>query len=298
MKKDPLITVLGPTASGKSDIAVEIALAHSGEVVSADSRQVYRGMDIGSGKITEEEMREIPHHLLDVADPKERYTASQYKKDAENAISDIHARGNLPILCGGTGFYISSVVNDLEFPEVPPNEELRKVLEKKSTEELFEELQKKDPERAESIDRHNKVRLVRALEIVEHLGAVPTLEKRESPYDLLLIGLNPDRDTLREKIHIRLEQRLKEGMIEEVKELHQRGVSWSRLEELGLEYRYLALYLQDKLTFEEMQTRLESEINHYAKRQMTWFKRDERIRWFDPSKRKEILNTVRKFFRH
>jgi tRNA dimethylallyltransferase len=275
-----LIAVIGPTSSGKSDLAVDIALRANGEVVSADSRQVYRGMDIGTGKVTKKEMRGVPHHLLDVTSPKRVYTVANWKRDAEKAIDDIHRRNKLPIICGGTGFYVRSVTDGVVLPDVKPNPKLRAVLSEMETEELFVLLSKKDPLRAERIDRNNPVRIIRALEIADEIGNVPLIET-QTKYDPLLIGIATDKEVLRERIHARLLKRMRRGMLAEVKHLHEQGVSWKRMEDLGLEYRFLARHLQGKLSKEEMLAQLEMEIIHYAKRQVTWWKKDERIHWVE-----------------
>lgn len=304
MRQKKLIVILGPTASGKSDLAVEIALQikkrklggfEGAEIISADSRQIYRGMDIGSGKITKKEMRGVPHHLLDVASPKRRFTVVQYQKLALKAIKNIQKRGKLSILCGGTGLYIQSLVDGLVIPKVPPDAKLRAELEKLSTEKLFEKLKKLDPRRAKNIDRHNRRRLIRALEIVIKTGKpVPQLEAKlpegsSASINVLQFGITQPKDRLKAKIKKRLLRRLKQGLVTEVKKLHRDGVSWKRLEEFGLEYRYIALYLQDKLTKREMIEKLEKEINQYAKRQMTWFSRDKRIYWIKNYKEAEKL---------
>ncbi len=276
----PLIAVIGPTSSGKSDLAVDIALRANGEVVSADSRQVYRGMDIGTGKVTKKEMRGVPHHLLDVASPKRVYTVADWKRDAEKAIDDIDQRGKLPIVCGGTGFYVRTVTDGIVLPDVKPNPKLRAMLSDMDAEELFALLSKKDPVRAETIDQHNPVRLIRALEIADEIGSVPLVETQPK-YDPLLIGIKTDKDVLKERIHNRLLKRMRCGMLAEVKHLHEHGVSWKRMEELGLEYRFLARHLQGKLSKNEMLEQLETEIIHYAKRQITWWKKDARIHWVE-----------------
>lgn len=290
-QKEKLLVILGPTSSGKSDLAVDLALDFNGEVVSADSRQVYTGLDIGSGKIMTEEMRGVPHYLLDVANPRDTYSVADYKTAATEAIDNIHAKGKLPILCGGTGFYIQAVVDNLDLPEVPPDEELRKELEQKTPEELFNLLEEQDPDRAESIDPHNPRRLIRALEIVEALGKVPSLEK-ESPYDVLLLGIETPDDVLRERINNRVDRRLEDGMIEEVERLYQEGLSWERMDELGLEYRYISYFLKGDLSKEEMIEILKTKIWQYAKRQKTWFKKDERIVWVRVEERKLIFDIV------
>lgn len=287
-----ILVVCGPTAVGKSDLAVELALRFDGEVVSADSRQVYKGLDIGAGKITKAEMKGVPHHLLDVADPrKARYTAEDFRRDGHAAIADILNRGKLPIVCGGTGFYIDALVNGVRFPDVPPNLALRKKLAAKPLPALIKQLAQLDPRRAKDIDPNNKVRIIRAIEIALALGKVPRV-KAKKRYDALTIGLTLDKAELRHRIHSRLLRRMDAGMLKEVSNLHKKGVSWKRLNEFGLEYRYLALYLQKKLKRDEALAQLESQIADFAKRQMTWFKRDSAIKWFAPTDSKKIIKTA------
>lgn len=276
--KPKILVIVGPTASGKSALGVKLAKQKNGEIVSADSRQVYRGMNIGSGKITKREMKSIPHHLLDVVDPKKTFSVAQYQKLAHQAIADILNRGKLPIVVGGTGFYIQSIVDNIILPEVPPNPTLRKKLAKLSTLELYTILAELDGKRAKTIDKENPARLIRAIEIATALGKVPKV-KSKPLYEVEIIGINPNEKTLKQKIHTRLLTRLKSGMIAEVKKLHAGGLSWKKLEAFGLEYRYVAQFLQNKLTKTEMIATLETAIFQYAKRQMTWFKRDKRIKW-------------------
>jgi tRNA dimethylallyltransferase len=289
-----LLVILGATAVGKSALAVELARAYNGEVISADSRQVYRGADIGTGKITAAEMRGVRHHLLDVVSPTQHYSVEEWRKAALGAIDDITEREKLPIVCGGTGFYIQALVDNVSFPEVPPNKEFRNKLEGKSASELFGALKAKDERRAREIDAHNPRRLIRALEIADALGKVPE-QKSEPLFDTLQIGIQLSREILREKISLRLEKRLNDGMIEEAKTLHANGLSFERMDELGLEYRYLALFLKGELSYDEMKTKLATEIYRYAKRQETWFKRDKRIVWFSPEEREEIFDAVENF---
>ena len=294
MKK--LIVILGPTASGKSELAVKLAKKFNGEIVSADSRQVYKGMDIGTGKITKKEMQGIPHYLLDVASPKRRFTVSQYRKLVLKTINKIFKKGKIPILCGGTGFYIQAVVDGIVIPEVPPDWKLRKKLEKKSVEELYKILKKLDPKRAKTIESKNPRRLIRAIEIIlKTKRPVPALKKNPLPYPVLLISIKKGKKELSSLIRERLLRRLKRGMIAEVKKLKKSSLSWKRLEEFGLEYRFVAQYLQKKLKskedkssssslavaqeYDEMVNLIQKEIEHFAKRQMTWFKRDKRINW-------------------
>jgi len=285
MEKSKIIVILGQTATGKSDLAVKIAQKVNGEVISADSRQVYKGLDLGTGKITKKEMEGIPHYLLDIVNVKKKFTVASYKKLADKKIKEIISRGKTPIICGGTGFYIDAVVNNTIFPEVPPNEKLRKSLNKKTTEELFKLLKNLDSRRAKNIDAKNKVRLIRAIEIAKKLGKVPSLKKKNSNYEFIKIGLYMPLELLKEKINKRLLSRIEDGMLKEIQTLHKNGLSWKRMEELGLEYRYIALYLQKKITKENMLEKLNSEIFKYAKRQMTYFKRDLEIKWFDASKK-------------
>jgi tRNA dimethylallyltransferase len=297
IKKDKILVIVGPTSSGKSDLAVLLAKKFNGEVISADSRQVYKGMDIGTGKITKKEMGGIKHYLLDVVSPKSVFTVVKFKKLADKAILDILKRGKTPIIAGGTGFYIQAVVDNIVLPEVKPDNKLRKNLEKKSTEELFEILKNKDKRRSLEIDSNNRHRLIRAIEIATYLGKVPEVQTQPALYDILQIGILTDNEVLKDKIKTRLLDRMRQGMMAEVKKLHKEGVSWKRMESLGLEYRYLTRYLRGKLEKDEMLKKLEFEIWHYAKRQKTWFKRDKRIKWFMLKEKNKIEKEVKDFLR-
>jgi len=287
--KKKIIVILGPTASGKSDLAIKLAQKFNGEIISADSRQVYKGLDIGSGKIKKEEMKEIPHYLLDVASPKRRFSVSKYQKLSLKAIEKIFKKNKIPIICGGSGFYIQSVIDGIKIPEVKPNYKLRKELSKKTPDELYQMLKKLDKNRAESIDRKNSRRLIRAIEIAIELKKVPKLEKHPLPYPVLILGIKKEKEELKKLIKKRLLKRLDEGMVDEVKNLYKNKVSFKKLEEFGLEYRYIAFYLQEKMTYDEMVKSLQKEIEHYAKRQMTWFKKDNRIIWIKNYKEAEKL---------
>jgi tRNA dimethylallyltransferase len=247
-------------------------------------------MDIGTGKITEEEMKGIPHHLLDVASPKRTFTVAQYKQKADAAVQSILKRKKLPILCGGTGFYVEAVTDGIILPDVLPNPLLRKQLTQLSVDQLFLRLKKIDPERATTIDAKNPRRLVRAIEIAEKLGKVP-MPSGDPPYDTLFIGIEVPNDLLRERIHKRLFSRMDQGMIDEAVRLHAEGLSWKRMESLGLEYRYLARHLVGELSKEQMLVELELEITHYAKRQYTWFRKNKRIHWIELG----AIDTTKKF---
>jgi len=289
--KPKVLVVLGPTSSGKSDVAVSIAKKVNGEIISADSRQVYKGMDLGSGKITNKEMQGVPHHLLDVANPKNQFSVFKYKKLAEKKIEEILKRKKTPIICGGTGFYIDSITKNILIPEVKVNQKLRKELDRKDATELISILKKLDPNRAKNIDINNKVRIIRAIEIAKSLGKVPEIKELPSRYGFIFIGLDlPDKE-IKERIKKRLEKRLKLGMLNEIKKLHKEGVSWKRLESFGLEYKNCALFLKNKISSEEMKRNIETESWHYVKRQRTWFKRNKEIKWFED--KKEVLSYLK-----
>ena len=285
--KPKIIVILGPTATGKSDLAVKIARTCNGEVISADSRQVYRGMDLGSGKITKREMRGVPHHLIDVVSPRSVYNVAKFQRDAYKAIDSIIARGKTPIVCGGTGFYIQSIVDGVIVPEVPPNHALRTKLARLSITELQSKLKKLDSDRLADIDAQNPVRLIRAIEIATALGSVPKIIEKPR-YDCVQIGLTLPFEELEKKISARLAKRLKQGMLAEAQRLRDDGMSWKRMESFGLEYRFMAQFLQKKITRAEMIEQIRVKSLQFAKRQMRWFKRDERVKWFTPSDLKGI----------
>ncbi len=363
MKTSKILIVVGPTASGKSELAVKLAKKYNGEIISADSRQIYRGLDIGSGKVEGKWQRlpssshpeslsshperilsqpivilserseskdprlspgdssttlgmtiishseqsrtrlpagrgsqkqafiykNIPHYLIDEASPRVQYSVARFQQNARKIIADILKRDKLPIICGGTMHWIDAVVFEQSLPEVKPDAKIRKQLSQLSVDQMFEMLKRLDPERAKTIDAKNPHRLIRALEIVKATGkpvpkipALPSLNEgkiREGSYDATWLGINPDKEILETKIQKRLKQRLKQGLVEEVQSLHNSGLSWKKLEDFGLEYKYCALYLQNKLNKAEMEEQLFIAIRQYAKRQMTWWKRNKNIRW-------------------
>ena len=356
--KQKIVVVVGPTASGKSDLAIRLAKLAQGktfkkygilgaEMVSVDSRQVYRGMDIGTGKVKKDKKNSlhlyhdrdinadsknskkllvayfsngIRHHLIDVANPRERFTADDFKRLGQKAIQNIVARGKIPIIVGGTGFYIDVLLGRMRIAGVPPNKKLRARLEKQSTDKLFKQLSALDPQRSKSIDRHNKRRLIRALEIVLTTGKPvlplklqPSESKRSTDYaiaesvdksEILWIGLKTG--DLEKKIKNRLNKRLKQGMVQEVEKLRRERVSWKRLDDLGLEYRWISRYLKTlsakclapsikSFQKSEYYQKLLIEIVNYSKRQMTWFNRNKNIYWLNDNKIAERL--TRRFLR-
>ena len=279
MAKPKILVILGPTATGKSDLAVELALKYRGEIISADSRQVYKGMDLGTGKITEAEMKDVPHHMLDVGNPDSVFNVSKFKIKAQKIIADILKRGKLPIICGGTGFYIGAIVNNTTLPDVPPDIELRKRLEPKTREQLITILEKLDENILKTIDLKNKRRIIRAIEIAKALGKVPPV-KSEPLYNAIQIGLITPDKVLKDRIKTRLIKRIEASMLKEGQMLHKQGISWKRLENLGLEYRYMARHLTGQITLEQMIEQLNSKIWQYARRQKTWFRRNKDIQWY------------------
>lgn len=288
-KKQEIIAIVGPTASGKSDLAVEMARhinkkreqygVRGAEIISADSRQVYKNMDIGTGKITKREMRGIPHHMLSIISPKKIFTVSDYQKKATKVMRELSKKNIVPIVCGGTGFYIDTLIYGKEIPNVPPNKPLRKKLSKKTTEELFTILKNMDTKRAQTIDGKNPVRLIRAIEIATALGTVPQLKENKCIKNVLFLGISPKKEVLYKKIHVRLMKRMRAGMVREVENLHENGVSWKRLEQFGLEYRFVSRFLRGLMSRKEMIQNLEKEIILYTKRQTTWFRRNKNIQW-------------------
>ena len=277
--KRKIIVILGPTSSGKSSLAVKLAKKFCGEIISADSRQVYKGMDIGSGKITKDEMMGIPHYLLDIASPKRNFSVSRYQKMTEKAILDITKRGKVPILCGGTAFYLKVITEGIILPKTKPDWKLRKELEKKDVKELYQILKKLDPRRAGSIEKDNPRRLIRAIEIVtKSKKAVPVI-KKESRFVSLKLGIETEQEKLNRAIKKRLIKRLEKGMIEETKRLKESGISWKRLDSFGLEYRWIARYLQKKIPYNQMVESLYKDIVKFSKKQMAWFKKDDEIEW-------------------
>lgn len=279
-RKQKIIVIVGATASGKTALAIQVAKKIGGEIISADSRQVYRGLNIGTEKVSREEMDGIPHHLIDIAEVGAVYTAAGFKDDAEHAIEDITARGKVPIIAGGTFFYVAALLCTVSIPQVPPDETLRRELEIKDADTLYAALKRLDPNRAKAIDPNNKRRLIRALEIIQALGSVPAPLSPETPYDALIVGIHIDRAALRARIRNRAKRAVARGLVEETKQLLARGVARERLAAIGLEYPLAMAYLDGDLTDAALIEKLEEKNWQYAKRQLAWLARMDDIRWF------------------
>lgn len=294
MSKPKVIAIVGPTASGKTSLSIDIAKHVGGQVISADSRQVYRGLDIGTGKVTTEEMDGVPHHLLDVVDPSEVFTGANFLRQAGAAIDSIKERGHFPIIAGGTFFYVDLLRGKMAAAPVKPDEDFRASLEKYSDNELLELLETKDARRASTIEPHNRRRLVRALEIINTLGSVPEATPTDSPYEWLILGIDVDKETLREKFAARLTEWMDCGLLEEVERV--RGeIHSSRFMEFGFEYTLVAEYLDKEITKDELYEKFIQKNWQYAKRQMTWLKRDEEVEWVNPKDRDGIMQRVDQF---
>ena len=280
---EKLVIIAGTNASGKSGLGIELAKYYNGEIVSADSRQVFRGLDLGSGKVTQEEMQGVPHHLIDVAEPNDFFSLSEYQKLAYEAIDDIHSRGKKAFLVGGTGLYVNAIADGYSLNNAKPDFALRRELEAKSTAELIEIVKSGNPRALDKFDLNNKQRLERAAE------KILTGNINENPnkplYETLIIGVTWPREILYERIRERLDKRLSEGMIDEVKNLRENGATDDFLYRLGLEYRYILMYLRGEFPdYEAFYNKLFMEIRHLAKEQMTWFRKRQDINWIDMRK--------------
>jgi len=283
-----MVTVLGSTASGKTGLAAHLALRLNGEIISADSRQVYRGMDLGTGKDIEDYTIggiTVPYHLIDIADAGYQYNVFEYQKDFIKVFEDITAHHKFPVLCGGSGLYLEAVLNGYRLIQVPNNEELREYLKDKTLDELTEILKSYKETLHNTTDIETSTRALRAIEIEEYCQKNPDIDLNFPTINSLVVGVKFDRNSRRRRITERLKQRLDEGMVDEVRRLLNSGVKPEDLIYYGLEYKYLTLHATGQLSFEEMFRRLETAIHQFAKRQMTWFRKMERngtkIRWID-----------------
>ncbi len=292
MQNKKMITILGPTASGKTPVAAALALSTGGEIISADSRQVYRRMDIGTGKDLADynvDGVNIPYHLIDIAEPGTKYNLFQYQQDFHNAYDDIRSRGKLPILCGGTGLYIEAVLGGYQLSPVPQNQQLRDSLASKTLEELTDMLLELKRKNGSNMHNHTDVdtaqRAIRAIEIETYNLEHPTPERQLPPVDSLIVGIDIDRNLRREKITRRLKARLDEGMVDEIRALINEGINPDDLIYYGLEYKFVTEYAVGNMSYDEMFRQLEIAIHQFAKRQMTWFRGMERrgfhINWID-----------------
>ncbi|ADL07945.1 tRNA (adenosine(37)-N6)-dimethylallyltransferase MiaA [Thermosediminibacter oceani] len=305
MVKKLLLAIVGPTAVGKTEIAIEVALRLNGEIISADSMQIYRYMDIGTAKPTLSERKGVPHHMIDIVDPDKEFSVADFQSMAKDCIADIHARGKLPILSGGTGLYVNAVCYNYAFCDFEKDEELRLQLkseaEKYGNEFLYEKLKQVDPKAAEKIHPNNLRRIIRALEVYIKTG-VPfsyseeLTKQQESPYDLLIFGLTRPREELYERINKRVLLMIEKGFVDEVKRLLEMGYSEDLNPMQGLGYRQIIDYLQGRITLEEAIYLISRDTRRYAKRQYTWFRKDKNIIWLDVSRegeRKIIENIVK-----
>lgn len=294
-----LITILGPTAVGKTRLAVLIANEINAEIISADSRQVYKGMDIGTGKDLQDYFinnQAVNYHLIDIAEPTEEYNLFRFVNDFQNAFNKINSAKKITILCGGTGLYLNAVIRNYSLKESPPDKELQNLLRSLPTEELKERLFKLNPELHNTTDLLDKERLIRAIEIAG------TSDKSVTQLNInaLVIGVKLERSIIKERITNRLQLRLENGMIDEVKKLAESGLSFEKLNFFGLEYRYIGLYLQGQLSYNEMFEKLNQSIHNFAKRQMTWFRKMEKegvnINWIDGADLEKALRIIQEKF--
>lgn len=299
-----LIVILGTTASGKTELAAKLAYDLQGEIISADSRQVYKNMDIGTGKDLNQYIingKQIPYHLIDIVDPESEFNLFEFQGRFYKIFSDLMEKEVLPILAGGTGLYLESVLTGYNMPEAPLDQELRKDLNRKSKDELREILTALKPHLHNKTDLDDPERLIRAIEI-ERARNIKVRDQQEKPYiDALIFGIHWERAALRQRITLRLKERLEQGMIQEVMKLHTVGLTWTKLESFGLEYRYISQYLQNKITLDEMTNKLGTAIHQFAKRQETWFRRMEKkgivINWLQGNDYPLLKEKVTKFLR-
>jgi tRNA dimethylallyltransferase len=295
-----LIVILGPTASGKTHLAAKLAYDLHGEIISADSRQVYKNMDIGTGKDLNQYIindRRIPYHLIDIVAPESEFNLFEFQNRFYKIFSDLLEKEILPVLVGGTGLYMESVLTGYDMPHAPMDQELRKDLNIKSKDELQKMLLALKPQLHNKTDLEDSERLIRAIEIERARSAKDQTQKPD--INAVVFGIRWERSTLRQRITVRLKERLEQGMIEEVIKLHTAGLTWTKLESFGLEYRFISQYLQRKITFDEMKNRLNIAIHQFAKRQETWFRRMEKkgivINWLQSNDYSLLKESVMKF---
>lgn len=307
IKKRPLLIITGPTAVGKTSLSIQAAKIFDGEIISADSMQVYRGMDIGSAKVTKEEMEGIPHHLIDILDPWEEFDVAAFQKMAKQVIEDIYSRGKLPVIAGGTGFYIQALLYDINFQETEDDGSIRKELEnlerEKGAEYLYQMLESIDPESAETIHANNVKRVIRAIEYYRQTGKKISQHNQEerqktSPYDFLYYVVNMDREKLYGRIEARVDQMMAHGLVEEVRKLKEMGCTRDMVSMQGLGYKEILDYLNGVCTLEEAVYVIKRDTRHFAKRQLTWFRRERDTRILNmedyENDQKKILQKIKK----
>ncbi len=304
-KKNPMIILTGPTAVGKTDLSIQLAKAMNGEIISADSMQVYRHMDIGSAKVTPEEMDGVPHHLIDVLEPEEEFNVVVFQKLAKEALTGIYERGHIPIIVGGTGFYIQALLYDIDFTENDGDTAIRRELEKLAQTQgagcLHQMLQEIDPESAAAIHQNNVKRVIRAIEFYRQTGKKISLHneqerEKQSPYQFLYYVLDTDRKTLYERIDRRVDLMMEHGLVDEVKHLADMGCTRDMVSMQGLGYKEILDYLSGEIPLEEAVYILKRDTRHFAKRQITWFKRERDVRWLEleqfQNDRKKVLEHI------
>ncbi len=289
MKKEKVVVICGPTASGKTALSIELAKKINGEIVSSDSMQIYKEMDIGTAKTTKEEMQGIKHYMIDIISPEKRYSVADYKKEAKEAIREIIKKGKTPIVVGGTGLYVDSLIYEIEYPNIEFDEEYRKKLEiqaeKEGLENLYEQAKRIDPEAIKKISQNDKKRIIRILEIYHATGYNKTEQERKSrekepEFDYKVYGLNMPREKLYKRIDLRVDIMIKQGLIEEVEKIYKKYSEFPTAMQ-GLGYKEVVEYLKNNLTKEEMIEKIKQETRRYAKRQMTWFRKNKQTIWLD-----------------
>ncbi len=308
--KRPLVILTGPTAVGKTALSIALAKAIGGEIISADSMQVYRHMDIGSAKIMPDQMGGIPHHLIDVLEPDQEFNVVVFQELAKQAAAEIYSRGHIPIVAGGTGFYIQALVYDIDFTENDEDTAFRRTLEEQAkregTEALYERLRAVDPESCESFHAHNIKRVIRAIEFYEKTGKKISEHNREqrqndSPYNFAYFVLNDDRERIYERINVRVDLMMAQGLVEEVRALRESGCRKEMVSMQGLGYKELLSYLEGETSMEEAVYLIKRDTRHFAKRQLTWFRREKEVIWVDKTvfdhDSQKILNFMQDFLR-
>ena len=300
MNKPKVIVICGPTASGKTALSIELAKKVNGEIISSDSMQIYKDMDIGTAKTTEKEMQGIKHYLIDFVEPNQRYSVAEFKKDAENAIEEVLEKDKTPIVVGGTGLYVDSLIYGIEYPDIELDEKYREELEKRADKEglelLYNEAKKIDPQAIEKISKNDKKRILRILEIYKATGKNKTEQEKESrkngiKYDYKVFAINMDREILYDRINKRVDIMIENGLIEEVEKLLKKYTEFPTAMQ-GLGYKEVVEYLQGKITKEEMIENIKRETRRYAKRQITWFKKNKQTIWIGPHDLQKILNEI------